>query len=135
MHRACLPALVSALALAACAPKQNLKAALNGASEVPPTRSAGQGNAVVTLDPNMLTWTVVYSGLTGPVTGAHLHGPAGPGANAPVVVPFSNVDKSPITGAASLTNVQASQVMSGQWYVNLHTAANPNGEVCGQLAP
>lgn len=137
MRKACLPILACTLAIAACAPRVDMKSTLNAASEAPPTQSRGQGSAVARLDPNtnLLTYEVAYAGLTGPVTGAHFHGPAAPGSNAPVVVPFANVDKSPITGSASLTNAQVAQVRSGQWYVNLHTAANPNGEIRGQLTP
>ena len=63
-----------------------MSATLNGASEVPPTTSAGTGKATVTLDKasKTITWEVSYSGLTGDAKAAHFHGPAAPGANAGV---------------------------------------------------
>jgi hypothetical protein len=63
---------------------------------------------------------------------AHIHGPAEPGANAPPVVPFANA-ASPITGTATLTDVQAADLAAGKWYVNVHTAANRGGEIRGQI--
>ena len=51
-----------------------------------------------------------YSGLTGPVTGAHFHGPAPAGANAGVVVPFAGSLASPITGSKPLTAAQIAEL-------------------------
>lgn len=125
--------------LTACAmkPPANvavLTAQLSGAQEVPPRAVSGTGAAEVQYnkDTGMLRWTVNYSGLTGPLTGAHIHGPAGPGANAGILVPFAN-SASPITGEARITPAQAGDLLAGLWYVNLHTAANPPGEIRGQL--
>ena len=72
---------------------------------------------------------------------AHFHGPAMPGQNAGVVVainapinaPLNTPLTSPISGSATLTPSQVEEIMAGKWYVNLHTAANPNGEVRGQV--
>jgi hypothetical protein len=106
---------------------------LSSQSEVPPNASGGSGSAKVELDGNVIKWTVSYSGLTGPVTAGHFHGPAQPGANAGVVLPFAGPLTSPFTGSATLTQAQVDQVKAGLWYVNLHTAANPGGEIRGQV--
>ncbi len=71
--------------------------------------------------------------MTGPVTAGHFHGPAAAGANAGVVVPFAGSLASPITGSATLTDAQIADLKAGKWYVNLHTAANPGGEIRGQV--
>lgn len=88
------------------------------------------------LDPatSLLKWTVTYSGLTGVPTAAHFHGPAIAGENAPPVVPVDGNLASPIIGVTTLTAAQMSDVKAGKWYFNIHTAANPNGEIRGQLA-
>jgi hypothetical protein len=111
----------------------SMGAALNGASQVPPNGSSGTGSAAIKLDGDILSWTIVYSGLSGPVTGAHFHGPAPAGVNAGVVVPFAGSLASPITGSKQLTAAQIAELKSGLWYLNLHTAANPGGEIRGQV--
>jgi hypothetical protein len=119
------------------------KAALDGKSEVPPTTSSGTGTATVTYDPStkMVTWQGNFSGLSGPATAAHIHGPAEAGKNAGVIVPLSQKDipfTSPFTGSATLADDKAAALEAalsgGLAYVNIHTAANPGGEVRGQLA-
>ncbi len=109
-------------------------ATMNGASEVPPKTTDGKGTASASLDTTtkVLTYGVQYTGLSGPATAAHFHGPAEPGANAPVVLPFPT-PTSPIQGTATLTDAQMADLMAGKWYANVHTAANPAGEIRGQL--
>jgi hypothetical protein len=113
----------------------NFKADLSSASEVPPVTSTGKGTATASLDTasKTLSWTVTYSGLSGPATAGHIHGPAAPGANAGVLVPFSGALASPIKGSATLTDAQISDLQAGRTYINLHTADNKGGEVRGQL--
>ena len=106
---------------------------LSARNEVPPNASTGSGTGRVELDGNVLKWNITYSGTTGPVTAGHFHGPAAPGANAGVVVPFAGPLTSPIVGSATLTPAQVDQLKQGLWYINLHTAANPGGELRGQV--
>ena len=110
-------------------------ATMKGATEVPPTTSGGTGTVEATLDTatKVLTYTMTYSGLTGPAMAAHFHGPAGPGVNAPVLVPLSPPLTSPIKGTATLTAAQVTDFMDGKVYANVHTAANKGGEIRGQL--
>ena len=109
-------------------------ASLSGSSEVPPVTTSGSGLFAAKLDTNtrVLSWTLTHSGLTGPATAAHLHGPAMPGANAGVAVPFSSA-MSGSTGQATLTTAQVADLMAGKMYANVHTAANPGGEIRGQV--
>jgi hypothetical protein len=101
----------------------------------PGIASSGKGMATASLDTTSktLTWNVDYSGLSGPATAAHIHGPADPGANAGIVVPFNGNLASPIKGSATLTDAQMAQLEAGKWYVNIHTEANKPGEIRGQL--
>ena len=112
----------------------NLKADMTAAQETPPTSSTGTGTLKGTYDTatKKLTWTVTYSGLSGPATAAHFHGPAPAGKSAPVAVPSPNA-KSPIEGSATLTDAQAKELMDGDMYFNVHTEANKGGEIRGQV--
>ncbi|MGD9738621.1 MAG: CHRD domain-containing protein [Bauldia sp.] len=115
-------------------------AELTGDEEVPPVTTSATGTAWILADPQALTvrWYVTYEGLTGPATGAHFHGPAEPGENADVVIDLTGGDAaggldSPIEGEATLTQDQFDQLIAGDWYVNIHTEANPGGEIRGQV--
>jgi hypothetical protein len=116
---------------------RSFNATLLGTQEVPPTSSKGTGLVTATLDPDgTFHWNVDYGGLTGPATAAHFHGPAAPGTNAGVVVNIGGQGlASPMQGAAHLDGAQIGDLVAGRWYVNIHTAANPNGEIRGQIVP
>ena len=96
-------------------------------------------------------------GLSGPVTGAHLHAPAGTDANASVIITLCGNGPAPaivatctttpdgllqITGDITSAVLAARNLPSatfvgwlddGLVYVNVHTAQNPGGETRGQL--
>jgi hypothetical protein len=141
-RRSILGYAASAALLASASPSfaatETFKATLKGADEVPPNTTAGAGTLTATYDPatKQLTWNGTYSGLTGDVTAAHFHGPAEPGKNAGVAVWISTKGSpfpSPFSGSATLTDAQAADLEAGHWYANIHTAANPGGELRGQL--
>ena len=113
---------------------QSFRATLSGAAEVPSNASPASGTLEASFDKasSVLKWRVTYTGLTGPATMAHFHGPALPGANAGVVVPFPSA-ASPAEGSATLTPAQLADLMAGKWYVNVHTAQHPGGEIRGQV--
>jgi hypothetical protein len=113
----------------------NMKADLTGASEVPPVTTSAKGSLTATYDTasKKLSWKGTVSGLSGEATAAHFHGPAEPGKNAGVLVPAPGVKTGAFEGSATLTDDQAKAVMAGQTYFNIHTAANPQGEVRGQV--
>jgi len=122
---------------AACAEVLHFTAKLDGASETPPNDSAGVGTAWADLNTasKTLDWKVEYSGLTGPATMAHFHGPAPVGKAAGVAVPLKGDLASPTKGSATLTDAQIADLRAGMWYVNVHTAAHPGGEIRGQVEP
>jgi len=127
-----LPAAL--LATGAAAETVAYKATLTGAAEVPATTSKGTGAAILTYDTatKLLKWSVTYSGLSGPATMAHIHGPAEAGKNASPVVPFTN-PASGVEGSATLTDAQAADLAAGKMYINVHTAENKPGEIRGQI--
>jgi hypothetical protein len=125
----------AAFAFAGPAFAEKLKATLDGKQEVPPNTSAGKGSADLDWDAasKKLSWKLTYSGLSGPATAAHFHGPAEPGKNAGVAVAIPNAATSPVDGSATLTDAQAADLAAGKYYINIHTAANPGGEIRGQV--
>jgi hypothetical protein len=114
----------------------NLSADLKASTEVPPNDSKGTGSLTATYDTatKKLAYSATYTGLSGPATAAHFHGPAAVGANAPPAVPVAATAlASPIKGEATLTDAQAADLQAGKWYFNVHTAAHGGGEIRGQV--
>ncbi|MGO9006000.1 MAG: CHRD domain-containing protein [Beijerinckiaceae bacterium] len=121
--------------LSANAETLHFKADLKGSEETPPNDAHGAGTLQASYDTETkkLTWTVTYSGLTGPATAAHFHGPATAGKTAGIEVPAPGADKSPIEGSATLTDAQAKDLLDGLIYFNIHTDAHKPGELRGQV--
>jgi hypothetical protein len=111
-------------------------ATLSGAAEVPPNKTAGTGTVTATIDTDvkMLSYTVQYAGLSGPVTAGHFHGPAGVGKNAGILIPIMAPLASPINGMAKLSDAEIADFRAGNVYVNIHTKEHPDGEIRGQLS-
>lgn len=129
---ACAGAL--AFASPSMAAMMNMKADLKASNEVPPGTSKGTGSVNLTYDSatKKLSWKGNYSGLSGPATAAHFHGPAPAGKNAGVMIPINPHGPS-FEGSATLNEAQANALMAGQIYVNIHTAAHKAGEIRGQV--
>jgi CHRD domain len=139
MLMACLTGIAASVGASQAAPS-SFKVALSGAQQVPPVQTTATGTADLTYDPvtRLLTWSVSYSGLSGPATMAHFHGPAAQGKNAPPVIWLKEKGaavESPIKGQVTLTPEQAQQFTAGEWYINVHTQGNAGGEIRGQVMP
>lgn len=115
-----------------------LRATLTGAAERPtPVNSAATGTFAGSLDTvsRVLSYTVTYAGIT-PTMG-HLHRitPNATNFAGGVEIPFSSL-ASPISGTAILaTRSRVDSMLNGFYYANLHTAANPGGEIRGDITP
>lgn len=127
---------------------------LSPANEVPAATGTGTGGEILTgitydTDSNLLSLPIGYgsfagfSNLTGPATAAHVHGPAPTtGTAGPIHDFFTAAQHLPapiatnggvIIGSATLSAANETALLNGQLYVNIHTAANVNGEIRGQL--
>jgi hypothetical protein len=110
-----------------------MRAWLNGAQV--PLAVGGTGIGTVTFDTvsKLLTWSVTYQGLSGDCSIAHFHGPAPAGVDNIPTVLMMPCTPSPMGGSATLNPTQEAELLSGQWYINIHTGLYPNGEIRGQV--
>jgi len=118
---------VAGLALAA-----DVKVSLSGANEVPPVTTSATGDGTISVaDDGAVSGSVTTKGIQG--TAAHIHAGAA-GKNGPVVVPFTKEgDTYKAAAGAKLNADQMKAFKAGELYFNVHSAANPNGEIRGQL--
>lgn len=111
--------------------RQVFYATLRGAQENPAvtTEATGTGTFIYDPDTRTLSGSVTTSGLTG--TAAHVH-TAAVGVNGPVTIPMTGGPTWTLP-ATVLTQAQASDLLAGRMYANVHSAANPGGEIRGQI--
>jgi CHRD domain len=114
--------------------------ALSGTQEVPQKPGPGAGTMDVEYNKSekRLYYKVTWSSLSGAITGYHLHGRAKRGFNAPVIQSFSGFPAAAsgtFSGSFFLDGVvyTESDLMAGEYYINIHTALNPGGEIRGQI--
>ena len=131
---AVIAAPLALIAGAASAEVVHYSARLTSRAEAPPnaSKAVGEIQAVLDTETRLLTYKLTYQGLTGPATAARIHGPAKAGQTGPQVLAADDV-ANPISGNASLTADQVAALKKGLWYVNIATAANPDGEIRGQI--
>lgn len=115
-----------------------LSGAASASQEVPTNTSTGTGSisGSYNKENNALEYNITWSGLSGAPSMMHFHGPAPSGQNAGVAVPitgFTAAATGSVSGTATLTDTQENDLLAGNWYYNLHTAANPGGEIRGQI--
>jgi Cu/Zn superoxide dismutase len=118
-------------------------ATLNSRQEVPTNSSTATGFGRVNLNDTetQIIVSVDFAGLTSSQTVAHIHGPARPGVNAPVLF---DLDPAPPQGGTSgsftdlffnITPAQVVQLKQGLFYFNVHSTNFPGGEIRGQIKP
>jgi len=111
---------------------------LSGDQEVPSVASAGSGTAATTVDRRQARVTIhVHASGLDDATASHIHR-AERGSNGPVIVPLAQDSSAPGHWFAEDTPVTAEQLAdfdASLWYVNVHTPANPSGEIRGQIEP
>lgn len=109
------------------------KATIIGASETPPNASTATGDATLTYDKSTRIFTIVvnFTGIT--AQAAHIHlGDVGVAGN--VIFGFTPPVTSPINYTSpALTTTQETDLETNQYYVNIHSAQFPAGEIRGQL--
>lgn len=108
-------------------------ASLTGAQEVPPTGATGTGRGAVVVNPATMEITggTTFTGLTGNPTAAHIHRLDG----TPFLPLNLAADNATATVPANtmLSSADYAELLAGYLYFNVHTAANLNGEIRGQI--
>jgi hypothetical protein len=111
---------------------------LEGGQRVPPVASAAGGTFAVTIDPAAAT-LVAHANTSGvdDATAAHLHdGYAGTNGGIAIGLVQDPMDQTHWSAVnAPLDAAQLDAILGGAYYVNVHTPANPGGEIRGQIAP
>ena len=108
---------------------------LSGSQEVPPVTTSATGSGTITVAADQaISGSIKTTGIK--ATAAHIH-LAAPGANGPVIVPLTKVgeDGWAVGPGAKLQDAHFQAFKDGNLYVNVHSAANPNGEIRGQIKP
>jgi hypothetical protein len=110
----------------------DVKLKLSGANEVPPVTTSASGEGTISVaDDGSVSGSVTTKGVQG--TAAHIHIGAA-GKNGPVVVPFTkDGDTFKAPAGAKLDADQLKAFKAGDLYFNVHSAANPGGELRAQL--
>src|SRR5258708_6361968 len=117
-----------------------------GANEVPPNNSPATAQGTFALDGDVLAYQVVLGFGAPAPTDAGIYGPATPGANGDLIldwpaygisVPYPGGGGGGLIYAGGFTGTseRIAELHAGLWYVNIKSAALPNGEVRGQICP
>ena len=129
-HLAAALALTAMTSVGVSAASLNLT--LSGAEEVPAVTTAAKGSGTITIgDDGAVSGSVTTTGIAG--TAAHIHEGA-PGKSGPVAVALTkDGDSFKVPAGAKLSDAQLASFKAGNLYVNVHSAANPKGELRAQL--
>ena len=98
----------------------------------------GEGEVTAELRGRELTLSAEFRGLSSPVTAVHMHNAprARRGAVAfPIDVGTPPGTAGEITATVRLTDAQRAELRGGRYYLQIHTAGNPGGELRGWLLP
>jgi hypothetical protein len=113
--------------------QQPVSISLGGFAEVPAVTTSATGTGEITVQPDRtVSGTIKISGMT--ATAAHIHEGAA-GKNGPPIITLTKAADGNFTvpAGAKLTDAQYASYVAGNLYVNVHSAAHPDGEIRAQL--
>jgi len=131
----CATAVLSLAGYSSLAVGADVKVTLTGDQEVPPVKTAAMGSGTISVGADKsVSGSVKTTGVAG--TMAHIHEGA-PGKNGGVAVPLAKSGEGTwsVPAGSKLTDAQFEAFKAGNLYVNVHSAANPGGELRGQIKP
>jgi len=114
---------------------------LSGKQENPANMSTATGTLDVSYNKTtkMLNYFVTWNNLVSAPTGAHIHGPAVKGTNTGILYDFFSLITPTTSGGFSNSvlvdgvKLKEADLLNGQYYVNIHNAAYPGGEIRAQI--
>lgn len=106
---------------------------LSGAQEVDPVNTNASGIAVAVLNAAQTSLTVMVSHDVADASASHIHGPAEAGENAGVIFDLGDPASPIVATWDNISPTEVLELLNGQYYVNVHTPANPGGEIRGQI--
>ena len=152
--------LIAVAAALACGGSSNTAANVyvanltsGGEFPTPPNPNANaNGTATFTVNAPSVDYVITYANLSGPPVVAHIHPGAAGTANSPIIPSFAGLPTSgtsaTFSGTFQATDIKAgagiaagdlnalvAMMKAGTAYANIHTQANPNGEIRGQIHP
>ena len=130
---AVLAVALTAVAFASAGPTKTVMAGAKLDAMQDHATSNGKGTFTATIKGTKISWKLVFHGLTGPASAAHIHlGAKGVAGN--VLIALCGPCKATQTGSGTVTAAQLKDMRAGKTYVNVHTAKYPNGEIRGQIS-
>jgi len=108
---------------------------LDGGQEAPSNTSNGTGVGAVMFptdesDSQEMYFSLLVNGMSGPATAAHIH-TGEPGQNGGVLFPLQATLNGTVAEVAD--SIMVELLRGGKHYMNVHTSANPGGEIRGDI--
>jgi len=126
-------AVLAFAAVAVASPAKEIMAGAKLDAMQDHAKSNGKGTFTATIKGTKISWKLVFHGLTGPASAAHIHLGA-KGVAGDVLIALCGPCKTTQTGTGTATAAQVKDMLAGKTYVNVHTAKYPNGEIRGQIS-
>ena len=104
---------------------------LNGSEEVPTVTTSATGSCLTALLADGVSLQVICTHTVSSPSAAHVHTGA-IGVEGDILCDLG-AGTSPISVVCTLTTSQRTTLLNGDLYINVHSAANPDGELRGQI--